>query len=106
MSRLTRDGTAKFVARDQILGRERGRQGNNNFPCLADYQQDWQPYLVDALAVCGTIHTTCITWYSFFVAFALLPSSLFRHAICQVDSREGVIPDCEVTIPDCEVTIS
>ena len=43
MSRLTRDGTA--VSRDQILRRER-RQGKIHFPCSADHEQDWQPYLV------------------------------------------------------------
>ena len=31
MSRLTRDGTAESVSRDQILRRERG-QGNSHFP--------------------------------------------------------------------------
>ena len=46
MSRLTRDGTTEPVSRDQILKRERG-QGNTNFPCSADHEQDWQPYLVD-----------------------------------------------------------
>ena len=46
MSRLTRDGTPKPVSRDQILRRERG-QGNINFPCSADHEQDWQPYPVD-----------------------------------------------------------
>ena len=35
MSRLTRDGTAEPVSRDQILRRERG-QGNTIFPCSAD----------------------------------------------------------------------
>ena len=40
MSRLTRDGTAETVSRDQIIRRERG-QGNNNFPCSADHKQDW-----------------------------------------------------------------
>ena len=35
MSRLTRDGTAEPVSRDQILRRQRG-QGNINFPCSAD----------------------------------------------------------------------
>ena len=46
MSRLTRDGTAEPVSRDQILRRERG-QGNVHFPhfiCSADPEQDWQPY--------------------------------------------------------------
>ena len=46
MSRLTWDGTAEPVSRDQILRRERG-QGNIDFPCSADHEQDWQPYPVD-----------------------------------------------------------
>ena len=46
MSRLTRDGTPETVSRDQILRHERG-QGNINFPCSADHEQDWQPYAVD-----------------------------------------------------------
>ena len=48
MSRLTRDGTAEPVLRDQILRRERV-QGNIYFPCSADHGQEWQPYV--------TIHT-------------------------------------------------
>ena len=52
MSRLARDGTAEPVSRDQILKRERG-QGNIDFPCSADHEQDWQPYPVDpSLAIC------------------------------------------------------
>ena len=46
MSRLTRDGTAEPVSRDQILRHIRG-QGNIHFPCSADHEQDWQPYPVD-----------------------------------------------------------
>ena len=46
MSRLTRDGTAEVVSRDQILGRERGHK-NGYFPCSADHEQDWQSYQVD-----------------------------------------------------------
>ena len=46
MSRLTRDGTAEPVSRDQILRHARG-QGNVHFPCSADHEQDWQPYPVD-----------------------------------------------------------
>ena len=46
MSRLTRDGTAEPISRDQILRRERG-QGNINVPCSADHEQDWQSYPVD-----------------------------------------------------------
>ena len=56
LSRLTWDGTAETVSRDQILRRERG-QGNTHFPCSADHEQDWQPYPVDPYsAICGTIH--------------------------------------------------
>ena len=60
MSRLTRDGTAEPISRDQILWDARG-QGNINFPCSADYEQDWQPYPVDPYsAICDDhayIHT-------------------------------------------------
>ena len=52
MSRLTRDGMAEPVSRDQILRPVRG-QGNIHFPCSADHEQDWQPYPVDpSLAIC------------------------------------------------------
>ena len=61
MSRLTRDGTAEPVSRDKILRHARG-QGNINFPCSADHEQDWQPYPVDPYsAICDDhtyIHTT------------------------------------------------
>ena len=46
MSRLTPDGTAEPVSRDQVLRRERG-QRNINFPCSAHHEQDWQPYPFD-----------------------------------------------------------
>ena len=52
MNRLTRDGTAEHVSRDQILRHARG-QGNVHFPCSADREQDWQPYPVDPyFAIC------------------------------------------------------
>ena len=50
-SRLTRDGTAEPVSRDQILRHERG-QGNIFFPCPADHEQDWEPYPVDPYSCC------------------------------------------------------
>ena len=56
MSRLTRDGTAEPVSRDQILSRERG-QGNIIFLCSADHEQDWQPYPVDPYSCCMCDHT-------------------------------------------------
>ena len=57
MSRLTRDGTAEPVSRDQILRREH-REGNNiHFPCSADHEQDWQPYPVDPYSYYMCDHT-------------------------------------------------
>ena len=58
-SRLTRDGTAEPVSRDEILRRERG-QGNIIFPCSADHVQDWQPYPVDPYScyMCDPIYIT------------------------------------------------
>ena len=51
---------AEPVSRDQILRHVRG-QGNIHFPCSADHEQDWQPYLVDPYsAICDDhiyIHT-------------------------------------------------
>ena len=43
---LMRDGTTEPVSQDQILRRV-GGQGNINFPCSADHEQDWQPHPVD-----------------------------------------------------------
>ena len=64
MSRLTRDGTAVPVSRDQILRHARG-QGNINFPCTADHEQDWQPNPVDPYsAICDDhtyLHNLCAT---------------------------------------------
>ena len=55
MSKLTRDGTAEPVSRDQILRRERG-QPIVHFPCsTADDEQDWQP-----CPVVRAIHTNNI----------------------------------------------
>ena len=66
MSRLTRDGTAEPVSRDQILRHARG-QGNIHFRCSADHEQDWQPYPVDPYILCYiyvmTIHTYIYTYY-------------------------------------------
>ena len=72
MSRLTRDGTAEPVSRDQILRHARG-QGNVHFPCSADHEQDWQPYPVDPYSAICDDHTyiyprggvfCCCSWRS------------------------------------------
>ena len=66
MSRLTRDGTAEPVSRDQILRHAWG-QGDIHFPCSADHEQDWQPYrLIHTLLYVMTVHTYilyCIIMY-------------------------------------------
>ena len=69
MSRLTRDGTAEPVSRDQILRHARG-QGNVHFPCSADHEQDWQPYPVDPYSAIRDDHNIICrinsTWYKTF----------------------------------------
>ena len=62
MSRLTRDGTAEPVSRDQILRHARG-QGNVHFPCSADHEQDWQPYPVDPYSAICDDHTYILRRY-------------------------------------------
>ena len=59
MSRLTRDGTAEPVSRDQILRRECG-QGDIHFPCSAGHVQDWQPYPIDPYSCYMCDHTSYI----------------------------------------------
>ena len=56
MSRLTRNGTAETVSRDQILRHERG-QGNITFSCSAEHEQDWHPYPVDPYSCYMCDHT-------------------------------------------------
>ena len=62
MSRLTRDGTAEPVSRDQIIRHARG-QGNIHFPCSANHQQDWQPYPVDPYSAICDDHTFIHTYW-------------------------------------------
>ena len=49
MSKLTRDGAAERVSRDQILRRERGQTGKYSFSLTgsADHVQDGQSHPVD-----------------------------------------------------------
>ena len=58
MSRLTPEGTAEPVSRDQILRRERGQE-NIHFPCSADHDNLTQ--LIYTLLYTMTIHidTAC-----------------------------------------------
>ena len=86
MSRLTRDGVAEPVSRDQILRRERG-QGNIHFFCSADYEQDWQPYPVDPYScyMCDENHTykyvramSRVLFLFLFLFFMLFPPYLVQ----------------------------
>ena len=63
MSRLTRDGTAEPVSRDQIHRRKR-RQGSTDFPCSADHEQDCQPYPVDPYSAMSDDHTYVMTTHT------------------------------------------
>ena len=62
VSRLTRDGTAEPVSRDQILRHARGQQGNIHLPCSADHEQDWQPYPIDPYSAICDDHTYIHTY--------------------------------------------
>ena len=81
MSRLTRDGTAETVSRDQIIRHERG-QGNIHCPCSADHEQDWQPYPVDpysCYAICVTIHLHYIMYIMYYISIYICIPSLDVH---------------------------
>ena len=91
ISRLTRDGTAEPVSRDQILRHARG-QGNIHFPCSADHEQDWQPYPVDPYsAICD--HQTYIHTTGYFQTIAVFSVNLpFPIQTCpSFDFRKPVI---------------
>ena len=52
---------AEPVSRDQLLRHARG-QGNINFACSADREQDWQPYPVDPYSAICDDHTYIHTY--------------------------------------------
>ena len=56
VSRVTRDRTAEPVSLDQVLRFERGQE-NINFPCLAEHEQDRQPYRLDPYSCSMCDHT-------------------------------------------------
>ena len=87
MSRLTRDGTAEPVSRDQILRHARG-QGNIYFPCSADHEQDWQPYMVDPYSAICDDHKYIHTWIPLSYRGDRLVSSNLSDANPPCDLRE------------------
>ena len=95
MSRLTRDGTAEPVSRDQILRHARG-QANINFSYSADDEQDWQPYPVDPYsAICHDhthIHTYIVTVGTYTCSHRRAPDALFGTLIwCCVSVQYDII---------------
>ena len=84
MSRLTRDGTAEPILRDQILRHARG-QGNVNFPCSADHEQDWHlTRLIHTLLYVMTIHTYIHTLFSTSILYNFInfhARVLYKHRI-------------------------
>ena len=74
MSRLTLDGKAEPVSRDQILRHERGKE-NIHFPCSADHEQVWRPYPVDPYSAICDDHTCMHTYiHTYAGTFSMLAS--------------------------------
>ena len=90
MSRLTRDGTAEPVSRDQILRHVRG-QGDIHFPCSADHEQDWQPYPVDPYSAICDDHTYTHTYIH-------ITGRKFHRALNPRDHAEVEYPELR-TVP-------
>ena len=94
MSRLTPDGTAEPVSRDQIQART--GTGEYSSSSSADHEQDWQPYPVDPYsAICDDhsyIHTyiyagaPIATRISFFVPSVCLERSLSPNIFCTISA--------------------
>ena len=79
MSRLTWDGTAEPVSRDQILRHARG-QGNVHLPCSADHEQDWQPYPVDPYSAICDDHTYIHTYSRVAVSSVFCAQNIYFSA--------------------------
>ena len=80
MSKLTRDGTAEPVSRDQILRRER-EQRIIHFPCsTADHKQDWQPCpVVRAIHTNIVLHThTTVVTHIYIYIYAYYTTTVNR----------------------------
>ena len=95
MSKLTRDGTAEPVSRDQIIRHARG-QGNLHFPCSADHEQDWQPYPVDPYSAIWDDHTYIHTYLGWCVLCAFSSHSFWTSS--SLDVPAGVTQDFSSTL--------
>ena len=92
-----RDWTVEPVSRDQIFRRERG-QGNINFPCSADHEQDWQPYPVDPHFAINDDHTYIYRYIHTYI----LSSSLAIRA----SSAVYVVWICSFPTTACRLVLS
>ena len=95
MSRLTREGTAKLVSRDEVVRRERGQE-NINFPCSAGHEQDWQPQPVDPYACYMCHHTHMLSVNKTLVSCAVSGVKKVEH-----NNREGSFSSTECRGKDC-----
>ena len=86
MSRLTRDGTAEPVSRDQILRREQRGQGNIHFPYSADHVQDWQPYPVDPYScyMCDHTYIKERIFHDYIINGNYVISSIVSHCVLMI----------------------
>ena len=99
MSRLTWDRTAEPVSRDQVLRHARG-QGNNNFPCSADHEQDCQPYPVDPYSAICDDHTYIHTYIQMDAAaeFGMNPISKHQVQLEYGDEQADAGRDCRTRL--------
>ena len=96
MSRLTRNGTAGPVSRDQILRREQRGRGNFHFPCSADHVQDGQgnlTRLIHTLAIWMAIHAEQLSRgieqrAILLIPLLLLPPACHRRHYQESDARQ------------------
>ena len=89
MSRVTRDGTAEPVSRDQILRHGRG-QGNINFPCSAHHEQDWQPCTVDPYSAICDDHTYIHTYMHYYKTLSVCSIFLVQQITSSIAGSAAV----------------
>ena len=94
MSKLTRDGTAELVSRDQILRRERG-QRIIHFPwSAADHEQYWQPCPVVRVIHTNIVlhtHTAVVTHiYIYIYAVEMVPNQVMGEMV--LDGGRALYP--------------
>ena len=96
MSRLTRDGIAEPVSRNQFVRSER-RQGNIHFVCSADHEQDWQPCPIDPYScnMCDHTYITCMRPES----HTQLPNNCLRLIVIIVFFFVGGVSFSEYFVP-------